>query len=315
MEIGINTKGWTSVDSDGASLCAVSLKTDVRTGDRPQVLAAAEETRQESEAEGAALRALMGRVDRSLPVLMTLPRTQYKLRVMPEPAVPQREMLSSLRWSLGMESDAVPEDFNIAWMRIPTEEQLPSRPKQLYAVTTPTTWLTSQLASWRQAGVKPKVVDIRETALRNIAGALERPGEALALVSADADGIGMVFTHQGSLYLDRYIDQPMAALGAADAANRVRVYERIAVQLLRSIDVIGRNLPFMPISRVVVATAPEAPGLHEFLATQLAIPVEALDLNQVFDLTRVPALAQSLALQARCLVPLGAALRSAKVAA
>src|SRR5437773_3906527 len=130
MEIGINTKGWTSVDSDGASLCAVSLKTAVRSGDRPQVLAAAEETRQESEAEGAALRALMGRVDRSLPVLMTLPRTQYKLRVMPEPAVPQREMLSSLRWSLGMESDAVPEDFNIAWMRIPTEEQLPSRPKQ-----------------------------------------------------------------------------------------------------------------------------------------------------------------------------------------
>jgi hypothetical protein len=43
--------------------------------------------------------------------------------------------------------------------------------------------------------------------------------------------------------------------------------------------------------------------------------VEPLDLNQVFDLSKVPALAQSSALQARCLVPLGAALRSARVAA
>jgi len=44
------------------------------------------------------------------------------------------------------------------------------------------------------------------------------------------------------------------------------------------------------------------------------LPVERLDLDRVFDLSRVPELAQSPALQARCLVPLGAALRSAKAA-
>ena len=316
MEIGIiNTKGWTAIDcSRGPSLCALSLKTAVRAGERPQVLAAAEEAHHDADTEGAALRELMGRVDRSLPVLMTLARTQYRLRVMPEPAVPQREMLASLRWSLSTESDGPLEDFNLAWIRIPTEEQLPSRPRQLYAVMTPTAWLTTRLAAWRQAGVRPKVLDIRETALRNIAGALERPGEGLALVSADSEGVGMVFTHQGSLYLDRYIEQPLAELEAADAQTRVRLHERIALQLLRSIDVIGRSYPFMPVTRVVVAPAPEALGLHESLAAQLPLRVEPLELDQVFDLTRVPALAQSPALQARCLVPLGAALRSAKVA-
>jgi len=158
-------------------------------------------------------------------------------------------------------------------------------------------------------------VDIRETALRNIAGALERPGEGLALVSADAEGVGMVFTHQGSLYLDRYIEQPLAEVRAADAATRIRLHERIALQLMRSIDVIGRSYPFMPVTRVVVAPALEALGLLEFLTEHLPLTVEPLDLNQVFDLGKVPALAQSSALQARCLVPLGAALRSAKVAA
>lgn len=314
MEFGVNNKGWTVIDCcDGSSLCAVSLKTAVRSSERPQVLNVAELAGLGPDPDAAALRDLMGLVDRSLPVLMTLSRTQYRLRVMPEPAVPQREMQASLRWSLGSEGDGPIEEVNLSWMRIPTDEQLPSRPRQLYAVMTPKAWLTSRLAAWRHAGVRPKVVDIRETALRNIAGALERPGEGLAMVSADADGVGMVFTHQGSLYLDRYIEQPLAELRATDPDTRLRLHERIALQLTRSIDVISRTYPFMPVTRVVVAPAPEALGLLEYLTEQLPLAVEPLDLNHVFDLGKVPALAQSSALQARCLVPLGAALRSARM--
>jgi len=316
MPIGINTKGWTAIDcSDGPSLCAVSVKTAVRAGERPQVLAAAEQARADADTEGSALRELIGHVDHRLPILMTLPRTHYRLRVMPEPAVPQREMLTSLRWSLSTDSDGPMDDFNLAWMRIPTEEQLPAKPRQVYAVMAPTAPLTVRLAAWRHVGVRPKVIDIRETALRNIAGALERPGEGLALLSAGTGGVSMVFTHQGSLYLDRYIEQPLAELRASEPAARVQLHERIALQLLRSIDVIGRSYPFMPVTRVVVAPAPEALGLLEFLSAQLPLTVEPLDLSRVFDLSKVPALAQSPALQARCLVPLGAALRSAKVAA
>jgi len=315
MDFMVNNKGWAVIDCDGPSLCAVSLKTGVRTGERPQVLTVAELTGHGPDPDAAALRDLMGHVDRSLPVMMMLARMQYRLRVMPEPAVPQREMQASLRWSLSSEGDGSLEDVNLAWMRIPTEDQLPSRPKQLYAVMTDKAWLTARLGAWRQAGVRPKVVDIRETALRNIAGALERPGEGLALLSADTEGVGMVFTHQGSLYLDRYIEQPLAELRAADPATRVRLHERIALQLMRSIDVIGRSYPFMPVTRVVVAPALEDLGLLEFLTAQLPLTVEPLDLNQVFDLSKVPALVQSSALQARCLVPLGAALRGAKVAA
>jgi len=311
MPIGINTKGWTAIDcSDGPSLCAVSVKTAVRAGERPQVLAAAEQARADADTEGSALRELIGHVDHRLPILMTLPRTHYRLRVMPEPAVPQREMLTSLRWSLSTDSDGPMDDFNLAWMRIPTEEQLPAKPRQLYAVMAPTAPLTVRLAAWRHVGVRPKVIDIRETALRNIAGALERPGEGLALLSAGTGGVSMVFTHQGSLYLDRTIELP--ELAAADGAIRALLYERIAVQLFRSIDVVGRSYPFMPVTRVVVVPAPEAPGLQEFLAGQL--PVEPLDLDRLFDLSRVPELAQSPALQARCLVSLGATLRSAKAA-
>jgi len=125
----------------------------------------------------------------------------------------------------------------------------------------------------------------------------------------------MVFTHQGSLYLDRYIEQPLAELQSADSASRIRLFERIAVQLLRSIDVVGRSYPFMPVTRVLVAPEPEGIGLRDYLSEQLPMPIETLDLGEVFDLVKVPALAQSPALQARCLVALGASLRGAKAAA
>jgi MSHA biogenesis protein MshI len=313
MALGFSSRGWTAVDgSDGRSMCAISLKTAVRAGDRPQVLAAAEVPNLGVDADTPALRELMGQMERGLPVLMTLPRNQYQLRVMPEPAVQPREMGSSLRWALSTESDSAPDDLNLAWMRIPTEDVLPGRLRQLYAITTPAQTLNPLLGQWRQAGVRPKVVDIRETALRNIAGLLELPSEGLVLVSEDHDGVGMVFTHQGSLYLDRFIEQPLIDVLDADEATRQRLHERIAQQLQRSIDVVSRNYPFMPVSRVLVAPAPEPTGLLDYLTRQLPWRVQPLDLQQIFDLSRVPDLAQSPALQARCLVSLGAALRGGR---
>jgi MSHA biogenesis protein MshI len=315
MQLGINPKGWTSIDnSEHSSLCAVSVKTTVRGDALPQVLAAAEQVRPDGDDERAALGQLADCVDRTLPVLMTLSRSHYKLRVMPEPAVPLREMQSSLRWSLSTDSDGPVDEFNLAWFRIPTEEQMPSRPRQVYAVMAATAQLNARLAAWKQAGVRPKVVDIRETALRNICGALERPGEGLALVSADVDGVSVVFTHQRSLYLDRYVQFPEGGPAVLEPTVRDRLYERVAMQLHRSIEVVSRTYPFMPVTRVVLAASPDCPGLREALSARVQAAIEPLDLNQVFDLSRVPELAQSPALQSRCLVSLGASLRSAKVA-
>jgi MSHA biogenesis protein MshI len=315
MEFGINAKGWTVIDDDdGPSLCALSVRTAVRAGERPQVLAAAEVPRADEGAGVQTLRELMRQMDRGLPTLVTLGRSRYRLRVMPEPTVPRRELLSTLRWSLGAEAENPLEEFNLAWLGIPMQEPLPSRPKQGYAVMTPRAWLDERVGAWRQAGVRPRVVDIRETALRNIAGALERPGEAVALISPEASGVAMVFIHEGSLYLDRFVDQPLADWLALDPAQRLQQHERIASQLTRSIDVVSRSQPFMSFKRVLVAPEPEGLGLSEYLAAQLPIHVEKLQLSQVFDMDKVPALAQSSALQARCLVALGAALRSARSA-
>ena len=313
MGIGDNTSGWTVLDSgDGRSMCAVSVRCAVRAGQRPQVLAAAELPCTEAAAEVDVLRGLVGQVERRLPLLLTLARTQYRLRVMAEPAVPARELLASLRWALSTESDQPQEEQNLAWLPIPAQEQAPSRGRQGYVVTTPAEPLAARLADWRQAGVRPKVVDIRETALRNLAGAAEQPGHSVALLSAEAAGVGMVFTHQGALYLDRFTELAADEAAGADAAARERQHERIALQLQRSLDVMGHTWPALPAARVLVGPAPQWPELGTVLSSRLPLPVQPFALEQVFDLDAVPHLAQSPALQARCLVALGAALRGAR---
>ncbi|WP_157118963.1 type IV pilus biogenesis protein PilM [Azohydromonas lata] len=316
MGLGANTSGWTVLDSgDGRSMCAVSVRCAARGGQRPRVLAAVEVACADAQAEPDALRGLMGQVERRLPLLCTLSRSQYRLRVMAEPAVPARELLQSLRWALSTEGDTPQEEHNLAWLPIPAQEQAPSRGRQGYVVSTPSEALDARLATWRAAGVRPKVVDIRETALRNLAGAVEPPGQSVALLSAEAAGVAMVFTHQGALVLDRFAELAAEEPGAADPAAHERQQERIATQLQRSLDVLGHAYPGLPPASVLAGPAPRWPELGTFLSARLAQPVLPFALEQVFDLTEVPHLAQSAALQARCMVALGAALRGMREAA
>ncbi len=64
--------------------------------------------------------------------------------------------------------------------------------------------------------------------------------------------------------------------------------ERISTQVQRSIEAVRGNFPFMMAARVLVAGAPE--GFCELLAGSIPEPVEALQPEQLFDLSRTPAL-------------------------
>ncbi|MDN3921692.1 PilN domain-containing protein [Roseateles violae] len=306
----MGTGTWAAIDAGpGAQALGVCVRRGLRAGSKPQVLSCARLDALKADDAGA-----LAELAKKIHVLgaslaLTLGRSDYRMLVVAEPPVTAEEMAGSMRWAVGPLLDMPLDEVDLAWMSIPTAEHLPSRARQMYVAVAQQVLLNEQAALFqRKAGLTLKAVDVRESAQRNIAALLEREGEGLALLHVGTQGVSISFTFQGELYLDRFIEQPLAEWEAADAAARLKIHERIALPLLRSVDFINRNLPFMPVSRVVLAPLPAALELQAYLAEHLPLQVEQLDLGTVFDLSKTPELREPTE-QARYFTALGAALR------
>jgi MSHA biogenesis protein MshI len=239
---------------------------------------------------------------------LPLARGDYRMIVVPEPAVKQAEMADSVRWSLGTVLDYPVEEATLDWMSIPTLNHAPQRQQHLYAVVARSAVIRQRVEMFRQAKITLSAVDVRETAQRNIAALVEKPGEAIGMVSVNEQGVQITFTFEGELYLDRFIEVSLATAIAGDDDSRTRIYERITLQVQRSLDFVHRTLSFMQVGRIVMAPLPAPIALREHLAQNIAEPIEMLDLASVFDFSLTPQLAPEEA-QARYFVALGAALR------
>jgi MSHA biogenesis protein MshI len=237
-----------------------------------------------------------------------LAQGDYQIFVLPEPPVLESEMEASFRWSLASLVDYPVDEAILSWMRIPTHDELPGKEKQVYVIVARRTVVEQQQAMFRQAKVPLRAIDIRETALRNIAACVERQHEGLGLLTISEVGVTTTFTYRGELYLDRFIAQPLAEIRAADDEKKSKFLDRVAQQVRQSLELITRTYPFINVARIVVAPLPAPLPVVEHLARRLDLQVEALDLSTVFDLASVPQL-QSAENQARYLFALGAALR------
>jgi len=306
--IDVGSKGWTALDAgaDGA-LLGVSVRRGARAGVRPQVLKCARSASGSAGAE--ALAGLANTVGvTGFPWTLSLKRGDYKMLVVAAPPVLASEMERSLRWTLGAMIDYPVDEANVAWMEIPTAEFQPNRAKHIYAIVSRKSVVNEYAALFHKAKLNLQAIDVRETGQRNIAALLEKKGEGLGLLSVGPSGMAITFTFGGELYLDRFIELPLEEIVAADDAGREKIFERIALQVSRSVDFISRSFPFMPVGRIVLAPLPAPIGLRDYLAQNLPVQVELLDLASVFDLSLTPEL-RTPENQARYFCALGAALR------
>lgn len=303
---GSGSKGWIAFDAaaDG-TFAAVAVRT---AGGKPHVVRCAQSS---PTAIGFhALAELAPKVaDGGLPCTLTLGRGDYQMLVIPEAPVLESEMESNIRWSLGSNIDYPAEEASVAWMRIPTDQYQSAHEKQVYAVVSHTPVLKEHAEAFRQAKLPLKAIDVRETALRNIAALAEKNVEGLALVSAGPTGVSTTFTWRGELYLDRFTAQPMDEILQGDEQRRLKFFDRVVQQVYQSIDLLSRTHPFIVLERVLVAPGPPGLDLVTPLANKLPVAVQALDLSTLFDFKSVPQLAKP-EMQYRYLVALGASLRS-----
>ncbi|MBI5862826.1 MAG: agglutinin biogenesis protein MshI [Rhodocyclales bacterium] len=224
-------------------------------------------------------------------------------------AGPPDEAREIARWKLKDQAGFAVDGAAIDLLPIPPLGRAP----QVYAVLAAESVMAPLVQSFQAAKLTLAAVDVVELSQRNLAALFEEEDRALAtLVFDEVEGL-LTFTFAGELLVARHIEISAAQLAAADTLRREQLFERIALDVQRSLDNFDRSFSMVQLVRLVVAGIPGVAGFVEYLHDNLAIDVVPLNLAAVVDLGAAPALLDPQR-QFQCLRALGAALREEPVA-
>lgn len=232
---------------------------------------------------------------------------EYKILLVDTPNVPVNELKTAIRWKIKDSLSCHIDDATVDVLQIPSSKYGSDRVQSLYAIAAPNETIRKRIALFEQAKIELKVIDIQETAQRNIAALFEQGDQVLVVLAFDDNGGLTTFTAKGELLLARRIEITAGQLQDADENSRLQYRDRVVLELQRSLDYFDRHYNHPPVSRILVC-APDDVALVKSLAADFGVKVERMDLSQVMDIGKAPALADS-EFAARALPALGAALR------
>jgi MSHA biogenesis protein MshI len=238
----------------------------------------------------------------------------YQFMSVEAPNVPRDELKSAMRWRLKDILDFPIDEATFDVLDIPLDPNAAVRPQQsVFAIAARNSVVAARQKLFNDAKVKLRVVDIPEMAQRNVSALLEQDGRGVAVLAFGEDGGLLTVSWRGELYLSRRIDVNLAQILDGDHDRKHQSFDKITLELQRSLDNFERQFSFISVAKLVLAPT-GATGLEEYLSSNLYTRVETLDLAALFDLERVPDLADP-ARQQRFFVPIGAALRTEEGAA
>ncbi|MDP1928484.1 MAG: agglutinin biogenesis protein MshI [Thiobacillus sp.] len=237
-----------------------------------------------------------------VPVGVVLSAGEYQLLPIDAPPVPPEEMKMAVRWKIKDQIEFPVDDATVDVIRLESGAEASGK---LLAVVAHNRVLKKYMELAERAHFNLVAIDIPELAQRNIAALLETPDRVLALLSFTPQGGLLTVTRNGELCFHRHLDCNTIELAEQDADRRSVVFDRIALELQRSLDHIERQHSGWRLDKIVLAPPPAVPGMADYLRQQLYLPLELADLTALFP-GQLPTEADKLA---ACWFALGGALR------
>ena len=238
-----------------------------------------------------------------------LERNEYQMFQVEALTVPREEWRQAVRWSIKDMLDYPVANATVDVLEIPADGSNPTRPRFMLAVAARHEAVRHRIERYiEQTPMGLEAIDIPEIAQRNLAALLEQEGRGLAMLTFCAEGGLLTLTGGGELYHARQIDVSVDQLQKPDVERRHHVYERVALDLQRSLDNFERQFPYLAVGRLVVAPFPARDEFLAYLRSYLYLQVESFELADLFDLTEVPELLD-ISQQPSALHLLGVALR------
>ena len=298
--------GWIGCAPDGDQLSIALVQ--VQADQRPAVRWASREAWQQPTPTLQRLRRRLS-LHRHRRVAL-LQRTQYQCLAMDAPAdVPRNEWPLAVRWMLKDLVDFAVDSAALDVLAVPQGTSYRTQP-MLIAVAAAADPVGALVSLASDAGLPWQAIDIAESALRNLSALLEPEGRAQALLHCQASHATLVVTYQGELLSTRQIDLSLLHADTLDDAARLQAYEQAALELQRTLDGIERSFGQITMARLLITPMPGLQALCDHLGPLLYVPVQAMALDEVLDLSAVPDLAGDPLRLNQQLTAIGAALRS-----
>jgi MSHA biogenesis protein MshI len=234
---------------------------------------------------------------------------EYQLLTVEAPNVPPAELKAAIRWSVQGLIDFHIDDATIDVLDIPPEPGSSGAAHAMYAVVARNELVKHHIDRFHEAAIPLSVIDIAETAQRNIGVLCEATDErAVALLYAADTYSLLTVNFKGELYLARRIELGLEQLFRHDEDGaREGGLNRILLEVRRTFDVFERQYHFVPVEKLVIAPEPKDSGMRAYLAENLDLPVASLELGEIVDFA--DGLEPDLATQWKHFHLIGAALR------
>lgn len=212
-----------------------------------------------------------------------LAQAEYQMLLVESPNLKRDELKSAMRWRIKDMIDYQVDEATLDVLDVPSPGGAATRPPSMYVVVTRSATVQGLMTRFEQARIPLSVIDVPDTAQRNIAALYEPQDRGVLTLSFDPDGGLITVSAAGELYLSRRLDIGYAQVNADGAAHE-HAFDRVLVEVQRSLDHFERNFAQVAVAKVLIAPMAQTAALAAHLRANLYLPVEPMDLAHVMDL-------------------------------
>jgi MSHA biogenesis protein MshI len=247
--------------------------------------------------------AFLKRIKNILPqaerVIAVLDPRDYQIVQVDAPNVPPEELRGAVRWRAMEFLDGSPHDFTLDILTLAGDV---GGTEKVIAVAAQNDVIRARMLDCASIGRELSVIDVPETAQRNMLYALLLADKTLASVAAAlvADGGRALITIvvQGELYFFRRFEFDVDKLAVAENAEdsalisnsaEAETILRSLMQLHRSFDLWDDNYPSLPLDRLVVDAGNKTAAIIERLKTETGVDTGPFDWAKIFKLNKTGA--------------------------
>ncbi len=206
--------------------------------------------------------------------LTLLSPSDYQLLLVEAPNVPAIELKTAVRWRVKDMLDYHLDDATIDVLDVPVDPSGGGRGHSMYAVAARNDIIKGCIERFTAARIPLSVIDIAETAQRNIAALYEPADRGVGLLYLGPAHALLTVNFRGELYFARRIDVGIEQLLNAAEEHRDEAMNRILLELQRSFDHLDRQFPFVTMAKLLLGPEPRATGLAAYLSANLDLSVE-----------------------------------------